>query len=280
MLVTLNQSEADWSCTICRSKPSKGRKSIVLTSAPNPNNSATQENSADHLNTSTDLTSIKSSVSSMQSSIQFFSDKFDEFKVQLDNFEALIARVDLLEKTVGDLQKTVDGLTVKLNGLEQNNNERDLVLCGIPEVENDQRSTTDLVLDFFAVANTPAVSRLDIRTAFRIKSQQTANTLANARKPAKILVKFHSSKIRDAIKNAIRSLKNEQRCLAFCNQNVDFYAADHLTPFFNQLFYSAKDVADNKRCYKVWVCNSNILVKKTASSVPIIVRNFNDLNKI
>jgi hypothetical protein len=286
-LETIRDSGVDWTCLPCRPKNTL-RKSLVLTkpathsqmNSSSHDKSGSHEGNVDHSKVTADLIGLKSTVDAMQSSIQFFSDKFDDFKAQLDVIEELLSRVTFLESKTAALEEKVLNLTDRFNTLEANSNDRDLILCGIPEIENDQFSTADLVIDFLKASNSPKISPNDIKCAFRVKSKSAPPTTRNAKKPPKILVKFHSSKKRDSIKFAIRSLKNQTKLLPFYNHNIDFYAADHLTPNLNQLLYTAKDVAASKNCFRVWVSNSSILVKKTSTSKPIYVRNFDDLNKI
>jgi hypothetical protein len=287
MLETIRDSEADWTCLPCRPKNTL-RKSLVLTkpathsqlNSSSHDKSGNHEGNVDHSKVTADLMGLKSTVDAMQSSIQFFSDKFDDFKAQLDVIEELLSRVSFLENKTAALEEKVVSLTDRFNTLEANCNDRDLVLCGIPEMENDRLSTSDLVLEFLKASNSPIIYKKDIKCAFRIKPKSSPSTSRNAKKPPKILVKFHSSKKRDSIKFAIRSLKSQTKLLSFYNNDIDFYAADHLTSNLNQLLYTAKDVAASKNCFRVWVSNSSILVKKTATSKPIYIRNFDDLNMI
>lgn len=72
------------------------------------------------------------------------------------------------------------------------------------------------------MVGTPTVYKADIKAAFRIPHGCNGDT----RKSPDILVKFHSSTVRDSVKSAIFKLKNETPFLSLYNEDVDFYAVD------------------------------------------------------
>jgi predicted nuclease with TOPRIM domain len=107
---------------------------------------------------------MKSTLSSLQDSLEFFSNKFDEFRSQLNGLEALYSRVEKLETNNAQLEKNVAYLTDRLHNLEQSSCNKDLICCGIPEVENEETSTTDLVINLLDITQN-AVSKNDIKSA-------------------------------------------------------------------------------------------------------------------
>jgi hypothetical protein len=97
--------------------------------------------------------------------LEFFSKKFDEFRSQLESLEALCTRVEKLEINNTQLQENAASLADRLNNLEQSNCNMDLILCGLPELENEEMSTTDLVINF--LDTTQIAVKNDIKSARR-----------------------------------------------------------------------------------------------------------------
>lgn len=317
VLASLLSSDADWSCTTCKPK-TNGRRSIIIppgvpgkspnssrngtasvnkpvsrksgipirnsTSTPHDNQNPLEMSGsmADINKLSLDMASMKSTVSTFQQSMEFFSNKFDDFKIQLDNMESLLARVTELERNNASLQEDVEMLTDKVNKLEEDSFAKDLVLCGIPVLESDELSTKDLVSAFLDEFNLCDIAPHHIKHAKRIVPKTTrandSNTSRNI--PPKILVKFHSSQQKEIVKNAVRSSKRDFPTMSFLNRNINYYAADYLTPSNNKLFYAAKDFARENNYSRVWVSNCNIMLKKTSSSPPIVVRSLSDISKL
>jgi hypothetical protein len=145
-----------------------------------------------------------------------------KMELDLDSIIASFSRITFLEKMVADLQETVTVLTEKVSLLEENSRDRELILGGIPEKENGKVSTIDVVLYFLGMVGIPTVSKADIKAALRIPHGCNRDT----RKSPDILVKFHSSTVRDSVKSAIFKLKNETPFLSLYNEDVDFYAVD------------------------------------------------------
>jgi hypothetical protein len=228
---------------------------------------------------STDVTSMKSTLTSFQESLDFFSTKFDDFKTQLDAFESVLRRVAELEKNNADLMEKVETLTEKTNKLEQNSFSNDLVLCGIPEVERDDTTTDIVVCDFLREIGVSDVSPNDIKFARRINPAAAARGSSNSsrHRPPKILARFYSEQTRDYVKFKIRAMKRRSPTIKFADSNINYYAADFLSPFNSQLFNNAKDFAKQQKFFSVWISNGNILLKKSNNSQPIIISSVKDI---
>lgn len=231
---------------------------------------------------------MKSLFSSFEVSIKYSNEIFDEFKTQIDEFKTqlddlatLVSRVTELEATNHQLKGSISALSDTVNRLEQTGNNQFLFLCGIPELEDDELSTVDLTVNFLNKVEGLYMSQRDIKSAIRMTPRNLQLSFSEQTKPRKILVKFYSVVERDSVKIAVRALKRKFRTVQFCDQAVNFYAADYLTPFFNQLLYSARDFVKTNKYHSVWVDNrSHILLKKTSDSSPIVIRNLFDLQKI
>lgn len=208
--------------------------------------------------------------------------KFDDFKVQLDNLESLLSRVTELEKSNASLQENVETLTDKVNKLEQDSFAKDLVLCGIPEIENDEMTIEKLVSTFLAEFNIRDISSRDIKQSRRIipKTARGNDSNSSRKQPPKIIVSFHFCQKRDLVKSVIRSSKRDYPTISFYNRNINYYAADYLTHSNNQLFYAAKDFARENNYSRVWVSTGNIMLKKNNTSSPLIIRGVNDILKL
>jgi hypothetical protein len=284
----LSESGALWSCPSCKRKPA-GRKSIIIAPRRSINTSISDLNTSSTCSVSnthpidtklltSEVSNIKLSIENFKETVQFFSDKFDEFNVQLKDFETLLSRVEVLENQNMKLQEDVSSLTARVHYLEQSSCSKDLILCGIPELENDSLTTVDLVADFIAATNIDDYGKNDIKSAKRIIPKNSSTN--SQKKPNKILVKFHSTKARHHIKSEIRLLKRNSRTIKFHSQDVDFYAADYLTPYFNQLLYNVRDFARQNSFWRVWVSDANIMLRKQKTSFPITIKCLADLHKL
>jgi hypothetical protein len=142
-----------------------------------------------------EIKDLKSLISSLQDSIQFFSVKFDDFKCQLEDLETIVSRVEELETKNSQLHGTISLLSDRVNRLEQSSYCNDLILCGIPKLEKDDRTTSDIVLQFINHTDGPKITNIDIRSAYRIIQQASTSKHKDEKKPPKILVKFHSTQL-------------------------------------------------------------------------------------
>lgn len=283
----LVESSADWTCQSCKNKPStSNRRSTIIPALESTMSSTTlndsqlpeNTNPSDTTHLLKDVADLKGSVASFEESIKFFSAKFDEFKKLLDNFTSTITKVTELETKTKELTETVVKLEDKINRLEQNSHSTDLVICGVPVFENDKYSLTDLVVDFIEKVAPSKIKNHNIRAVRRIIPQKTRSN--GPHRPNKILVSFYSHEVRDFVKYNVRMSKRTSKTMVLHNREINFYAADYLTPYFSQLLYSAKDFAGESEEARVWVSNSNILFKKNSTAVPVIIRNYEELEKL
>lgn len=288
-LTSLIDSGADWTCQSCKSRPgTSSRRSTIIP----PSNSATPPRGSNisHANDSTastevssvmrDVAQMKETVSSFEDSIKFFSTKFDEFKTQIGNLESTISRVMELENQTKSLSLTVEQLSARLNGLELETHKSDIVLCGVPEFEDDEYLTTDVVVDFVNKITPSSMAKKFIKSANRITQRQPSVSSNSSGRPRKIFVRFYSQDARDFVMHSVRNKKKTTKTIEMHGTEVNYYAADYLTPYFNQLLYSVKDFAHSNKFERVWVSNSNILLKRNSSEPPYTIKSYKDLDKI
>lgn len=294
---TLNgliESEADWTCQACKSKPgSSKRRSVIITAL---DSSISSENQSANLNNpqSTDsnvlsnssklledVSRLKSTVASFETSIKLFSTNFEDLKNKLKNLESTILRVAELETKTKRLSETVDKLENQVNMLEQKSHATDLVFCGIPVFETDDYQLTDLVVDFVNGMAPRKISGQIIKSARRIIPNHSARSSTKGfHRPNKIVVSFYTQEAKDYVKNSVRAKKKSTKTTTLHNTQINFYVADFLTPYFNKLLYSTNDLARESNFARVWVSNSTILLKRSDTDSPIAIRNYGDLEKL
>lgn len=307
---SLSKSGASWACKDC-SRKKKGRRSVIIlsgdttpstskkTPSPGPLSSRSrlsfmdQSSSRLALNSSlqpcssdlaVELSNLKASFAAFEESIKFFTAKFEEIEKKIFDLESASSGADRTTVRGNLFENPAEPpLSDKLNRLEQVSHNRELLLCGIPALESDDFTTVDLAVDFFKHCGFDSVSQADIVSAKRIiphlshKSPQAPTTSKQNHKPHKILIQFYSQQQRDSVKKSVRSFKKTSRTTTFKVHKVDFYVADFLTQYYNQLFLGAKDFVKDNKYHSVWVCNGTILMKQTAASAPLIINNYNDL---
>lgn len=286
---TLNgliESQADWTCQTCKSKPgSSSRRSVIINaldssiSAENPSPSNSQStDSANTLNSNRLLTEV----AELRSTVASFEASFEDFKNKLVNLESTILRVAELETKNKELSTTMDKLENQVNLLEQKSHATDLVFCGIPVFETDEYPLTDLVVDFVNGMAPRKISGHIIKSARRIiPNHPPARSSAKGfHRPNKIVVSFYTQEAKDFVKNCVRTKKKSTKTTTLHNTQINFYVADFLTPYFNKLLYSTNDFAREFNFARVWVSNSTILLKRTDTDSPIAIRNYCDLEKL
>lgn len=288
-LSTLLDSGAEWSCSGCRKK-STTRKSIIILPASSIEETAKQTNSDKIASLDKILDDIRILMdfkTSTESSQAFYSDKFDQMKLESDKVNGLLTKVKSLELENAGLRKRIESLEDRLAVSEQDQNSCNLLLTGIPEVEDSEKegSTTDLVMNFSSTVGA-CLQRTDLKSCVRLipevipDSQNIPSTSKNSNpRPPKILLKFHSSKIRDSFKLHVRNFKKNCKILDFMSHRTNYYVSDQLTKHFNGLFCSVKSFASERNFDFVWVNNSKIFIKRSLNDPVFCIQNNQDFGK-
>lgn len=292
-LQSIKNADMNWSCDKCKTRPNARRSTIIAPSTivnadTGSNEQSSTESNHGSANVLEDIAKLKEFQSSAEPSLSFLSNKFEDLKSELTQLSIQIKKVVFLEKENLSLKGTIAALESKLNNIEQQQNEADLILTGIPEIEkNNEISTKQLVEQFSQKINykldsseIKVCSRLSLHTEETNQAQNPATISKATRRPPKILVRFHSTKSKENFKNCVRSYKKHHKLLEFHNARIIFYACDHLTKHFNDLFNSTKEIAREKNYSFVWVSGSKIFAKKSNSSPLIQIKNHNDLKSI
>ncbi|CAF1591818.1 unnamed protein product [Didymodactylos carnosus] len=152
--------------------------------------------------------------------------------------EHLQKTIDDLDESVADLEEQVDKLELKYNELEQYNQRKNLIICGIPATQNE--STDKIAVEIAKITG----HSLD--TKFIYSSHRLPSKTNNSVRP--IVVSFLRYSDRRAIIKNRRKLRENQRY-----KNV--FINEHLTPRNNGLFQCVRQKL-NKR--SVYTRNGNI----------------------
>lgn len=222
---------------------------------------------------------------SAETSLSYYSSNFDDVQAITDKVASLTKKIEHLERENTNLKSFVGALEDRLAEIEQAQNDCHLVVSGLPEMEKTLNvSTQSLVADFsqtvgcsLDLAEIKFCKRLRLEKADTSQKPSTSNC---APKPSKILIGFHSTRIRDDYKQRVRNFKKNNKFVSFKNHSIDYYVSDQLTKHFSHLFYCAKTYAREHKFNYVWHSNSKIFLKKNFNSAVFTVKNFSDLKNL
>lgn len=229
--------------------------------------------------------SLRDFQSTAEESLSFLSGKFEELKTEIIGLKTEVKKIAGLENENEQLKKKLLSLESRLNAIEQHHNETDVILTGIPEKEKIRGISTRQLVQQFSENIGLHLNHTEVESCKRFicNEEHTNNnpsTSSSSRRPSKIMIKFKSFQAKEKFKNHVRSHKKQHKIIDFCNEKVNYYASDHLTKYFNDLFNNAKQLAHNAKYSYVWVSNSKIFAKKSNASPLIPITNHEDLKKI
>lgn len=287
-LESIKKIEINWSCSKCKVKTPSRRSTIYVPSTehnPSTERASLIATSSQTSQSSANIKSLQEFQSTAETSLNFLSGEFEKFKAEMTNLSTQVKRIAGLEKENEHLKAKLISLESRLNATEQQQNEKDVILSGIPEKEKNQGISTQQLVQQFTENIGLHMNRTEVESCCRFvhneeQSDTRPHTSSSSHRPPKILIKFQSIQAKEKFKNHIRLHKKQHRIIDFCNEKVNYYASDNLTKYFNDLFNSAKNLAKNANYSYVWVSHSKIFAKKSTTSPLIPIKTHEDLKKI
>lgn len=289
-LQSLKSIDVNWACKNCKMK--SRRSTIFVPSSPD---NLTRENSTEQTNQSNNpvpptmrenLAKLQEFQTTAETSLQFFSNQLEDVLSEIVKLKESVEKLDKLTKENESHKNTIKLLESKLATIEQHQNDCDLIITGIPEMEKACNSTTQSLVKQFSDHIGYQLDDAEIKFCNRlphldrVEKLPSTSSAVPTRRPAKILVKFHSTIQKESLKRHIRTYKKSHKTVKFKESVVNYYACDHLSKNLNNLFNAAKSTATTKNYNYVWVSESKILVKKCNNSPVITIKTLEDLNKI
>lgn len=290
-LQTLKDIEANWLCSKCKPKTTTRRSTIHAPppdTAPVSNSEVLQSpgNNSELSKLSENVAKLQEFQIAAEPSLTFISNKLDELLAEVNKLKESHKKCESLIKENESLKSVIRQMESKFDTIEQQQNVCDLLVTGLPELEIPGKDATLNVVKEFSQHIGYQLDKNQIKYCSRlphsvpeneIPSTSSANSI---KRPAKILVKFHSIQQKEHLKTYIRTYKKSNKTVTFKNHKVNFYACDHLSKQLNNIFTAAKTTAKAKNYSYAWVNDSRIFVKKCNTSPTIPIKTMEDLRKI
>lgn len=206
--------------------------------------------------------------------LKLLNEKYADVVERLDNLSSLCNKMSVLEERVESLMientektQTILNLQTRLAKIEQYSRRDAIEIRDVPVTDNESSEAITLEI---AKKLQIDVGPSDISVAHRLPARR-------GQVPA-IIVKFCSRKKRDAFleKKRMIILKSD---LVKGNHGGRIYIGDSLSPYYKNLMWKAKQIANDNDFKFVWWRNEICVRKKEGSSV-IKIRNENDLKLI
>lgn len=290
-LKTLKDMEVNWSCSKCKPRISSRRSTIYApppetAPASSPKELTSRKNTPEQSRLSESVAKLQEFQKAAEPSLTFLSSKLDEVLAEITELKKSHKKCELLVKENESLKTTIKQLESKFDNIEQQQNVCDLLVTGLPELEIPGKDATLNVVREFTQHIGYQLDKNQIKYCSRLPHSVSENEIPSTssappiKRPAKILVKFHSTQQKEHLKTYIRTYKKSNKTVTFKNQKVNFYACDHLSKQLNNIFTAAKTTAKAKNYSFVWVNDSRIFVKKCNTSPTIPIKTVEDLRKI
>jgi hypothetical protein len=158
----------------------------------------------------------------------------------------------------------VEQLADKVDDLEQYSRRKCLRISNYVEPEKDQPEDTDSIAIKVAEQAGVAITAGDIDVSHRVGKFSDS-------RPRDIIVKFYSTKIRNAVIKGRKVLRNIK---------ATTYISEDLTKTRNELFFECRQLAKNKDCDidKAWTYNGKVYAKLKNAKNGFRVYSLEDLN--
>lgn len=270
----LNNSELSFLCDQCKKKKEEKRRSTLLVNASNIQSSSnvTPETNAQKKITSDKMDRIYEEVKKsnkiqleMQKTLNDLHKTMEDYKQIIDNLtEENIELRNLnhvLTTRIGKVEYTMDCF-------EQKTLNRNLIISGIPEKENENLKS--IITKMCSAININAIDT-DIKNIERLKTHSE-----NSGMPKSVIIEFNNIRVRDEM------LKKKKEKLSTSNIMHDIvknssddrpiYITEEITKYRRYLFKIARDIKREKRIEFAWVKNGELFVKKNKDSKAVKIK--------
>jgi regulator of replication initiation timing len=221
------------------------------------------------------LNNVIQQISNLEKSVTFCSDKVDDFFKQLNDFSnkvKIIERDNIeLRNENNELKKQLSAVKLEVEDLNQYGRNHNILIEGVPEL--GEENVMNLVNKLAVAVDETIVLNVDIQAAHRIPAK-------NKNKPRPIVVQFSNRQKRDAVLKKARSTRPKSTDFVQGVPTTNVYVNEHLTPYYNKLFYEAKQIKVKKGYKYLWVSNSKLFIRKDGDSKAVKISCMDDLNKL
>lgn len=178
-----------------------------------------------------------------------------------------------------DLRSKVLVLENKINKLEQDKLKNNVDIVGVPNASST--NALEITKKILCDALSMNITDDNIVNCFVKPTRQKPNTIDNSNATATISVELSSFDLKKTVISSKKANYNKLNAAIFDkNKKNKIYINDSMTGYFRALYSASRAVKREKNFKYVWFKNSNVLFRKSESSKIVVVRSFDDLNKI
>lgn len=177
-------------------------------------------------------------------------------------------RVNKIDNNVSTLQAEICKLKIAVNEMKQSQFDKDILMRGVPEIENNTDDLSQLVQQIFQIIGVP-VSTLQF--AKRIGSSSDER-----KQPRIILLQARSREEKMDILKKKRKIKLSCDQLMYNGQPIGnnkqaVYMDERLVQATADLFYAARMAKKSKQIVATWIRNGKVFIRKMIGADQILI---------
>ncbi|CAH2097822.1 unnamed protein product [Euphydryas editha] len=225
---------------------------------------------------SAQLKTINDQITGFRESMSFINEKFEEVKSTMAERATIIAH---LQKENDQLRVSVKDLQTRLNTVELHMRECNVEINGIPEHRTENLVNT--------IAQLNATVGISISTDEIQHVTRVAKLNKRSDKPRSVIVKYRSTKHRDALLAAVSQFnrknpddKLSSHHLGIGGPRAPVYVSEHLTPGSKSLHAATRLKAKEMNYRFTWIRNGKVYVRKDEFSQAILIKTEDSLRLI
>lgn len=265
-----SDSEKHWFCEVCKQKRTQRRSIRPSYESPISTPSSFTNN------TTITFEKIMQELSAIRQQQNSFQKSLDDIKTVINDYKEIVE--NLTQENIA-LRNNNETLHNKINNIEchlDNNAQQalahNIIINGITEEVDED--TTQIVIKVCKAMNID-IDRNQIET---VQRKKTANE--NSGFPGSLVVKFSDKNVRDNIITSKIKYRITNKSLNSKASDRPIYISEQLTTRKQYLFKIARDCKREKMIEYAWVKNGDILIRKTANSRVVQVKNLQQLTQI
>ena len=277
VLSEIKNGSATWHCPDCRTVSNssiiKGPDDgiDILTETPIPNIGDLMAI----------LKGMQRQLDSLKNSMNFVCKSTDDLKVAIsvltNDAQRSDQRLKFLERKSEEQQVKINTIEAQLDRPLQEQNQSNIVVCGIPPNYNDISS---LVINIGNVIGVQILEDDIISVNQMVHRKQTDSVLKNS-----FIIKLKTVELKNLILSSFRKKKTlhfhelaADFSMALKNQKI--FILHHFTKFQSTLYNAAKTIKREHNFHFLWYKNNNIFLRQTAESRIYQISSLNDINRL
>ena len=204
--------------------------------------------------------------------------KFDDLK---QKFEHLKADHDQLESKCEEMSSEIEGLKSSLSQMQQQTLVNNIILRGVPELEENKDHLNTIVAATFKALK---VSQ-ELSNIIHCHRLGNKTTTSDPEKRRAILIRMSNEKSKLAIMESKRKVKLDCSQIqidghAIGSQEEAVYVEEHLTKLNSSLFAEARKLKTDKIIQFAWTHGGSILVRKKQDEPAQKINSQDDINQL